>query len=187
MKTKLPLLADNILLFDDIGYIYSGNVEYSDTNLIFQYRYRYPLFANWKTTYSLQYTVPSYEFLNFNQNGLYRLEIFAIDNIVSDVSIDNVIVKILLPEGSRIKNVLNIPESLNRERDQLTQTALTNFGRPTIVLSGKNAIEKHAIPVTVFYEFSIIYMLRTPLLICAYIYAVFLVIIVYLRIDFSLK
>ena len=58
------------------------------------------MFGGWQTRYYLGYNVPTYEYL-FQSGSHHVLSMRFIDHILDDQVIDEVVVKIVLPEGSK--------------------------------------------------------------------------------------
>lgn len=147
-------------------------------------RPRYPLFGGWKTHYTLGYNVPSFEYL-FNTGDNYLLKMRLIDHIYDDMQIDEVVVKIILPEGcSNIK--LITPYSVSRLGDELHYTYLDTFGRPVISFTKKNLVENHIHDFNLKYNFSRVLMLQEPLLVVGFLYILFICVIIWMRLDFSI-
>ena len=63
----------------------------------------FPLIGGWKTKYTTGYNVPSYEYL-YNSGDKFILDMRLIDQIFDDMIIDEMVVKIILPEGSHKLN-----------------------------------------------------------------------------------
>lgn len=61
---------------------------------------RFPLFGGWQTYYYIGYNVPTYEYL-YHQGSHFVLNMRFVDHVFDDQVIDEVTVKIILPEGSR--------------------------------------------------------------------------------------
>ena len=66
-------------------------------------RPRFPLIGGWKTKYTTGYNVPSYEYL-YNSGDKFILNMRLIDQIFDDMTIDEMVVKIILPERSHKLN-----------------------------------------------------------------------------------
>lgn len=145
------------------------------------------MLGGWKGSYTLQYSIPVYEHIQTDNRNIYQLNIRVLDHILNDVVIKNARVKIILPEGAKVKDVANLLSEFNRQNDTLEFTALTYFGRPTISLVGKNLLELHIAPVTITYYLLHIFLLRIPFLVAIYIEVVFLTVIVFRRCNFGLK
>lgn len=147
---------------------------------------RYPFLSGWKSAYTLQYTVPTHEYLETDENKNYRLKMRIIDHVLNDVVIQNAVVKVLLPEGAKIKN-LWVPTGFYRDDHELSYTSLCIFGRPTLEFHGSALIENHISPFTVDYYLPPLYMYKVPFLLAAYIQTVFVLIITFRRFNFKLK
>lgn len=147
-------------------------------------RPRFPLFGGWKTHYTIGYNVPSFEYL-FNNGDQYVLKMRVIDHIFDDMAIDKATIKIILPEGcSTIK--LIPPYSVQRLPDQVHYTYLDTVGRPVIVFTKQNLVESHISDFNLKYSFSKARMIQEPLLIIGFLYTLFLIVIVWTRLDFSI-
>ncbi|KAM7347260.1 dolichyl-diphosphooligosaccharide--protein glycosyltransferase subunit 1 [Cochliomyia hominivorax] len=183
-KTMLPASAFGVYYRDSNGNISTSNMnvlrEYVDVEL----RPRFPLFGGWKTQYTLGYNIPSFEYL-FNNGVDYLLKMRLIDHIFDDMYIDEAVVHIILPEGcTNIK--LKTPYSVERKTDGLTYTYLDTFGRPTITFSKKNLVENHIANFELHYNFSKILLLQEPLLIITFVFIIFILTIIFKRLDFSI-
>lgn len=148
-------------------------------------RPRFPLFGGWKTHYTIGYNVPSFEYL-FSSGSNFLLKMRLVDHVYDDMIVDDLTVKIILPEGTN--NVKLIPPfSVNRLPDTLHYTYLDTFGRPVITFTKANLVENHIHDFNVSYNFSRVMMLQEPLLVVAFFMILFLLVIVWLRLDFSIS
>lgn len=147
-------------------------------------RPRFPLFGGWKTHYTIGYNVPSFEYL-FNNGEQYVLKMRVIDHIFDDMVVDQATVKIILPEfTSNIK--LIAPYAVNRLPDEVHYTYLDTVGRPVIIFTKKNLVENHIHDFNLKYNFSKTLMIQEPLLVVGFLYILFLFVIVWSRLDFSI-
>ncbi|RWS28179.1 Dolichyl-diphosphooligosaccharide--protein glycosyltransferase subunit 1-like protein [Leptotrombidium deliense] len=183
-RTKLPVSAQDIYYRDEIGNISTSNVKVTMNNVIAELRPRFPLFGGWKTHYVLGYYVPTQDYL-FNDGNQYLLRMPFVDHIFDNSIIDEALVSIILPEGA--SNVrLRLPYSVNREKDQVHYTYLDTVGRPVIVLRKSNLVEQHIQDFEIHYNYNKLYMLQEPLLIVLALFCLCIVVIIYVRLDFSL-
>lgn len=147
-------------------------------------RPRFPLLGSWRTHYTLGYNVPSFEYL-FNNDENYLLKMRVLDHVYDDMVVDELVVKIILPEGSgNIK--LITPYSVQRQTDTLHYTYLDTFGRPVIQFTKTNLVESHIHDFNLKYNFSKVLMIQEPLLIVGFLYVLFLLVIIWMRLDFSI-
>ena len=108
-----------------------------------------------------------------------------LDHVFDDMVVDELVVKIILPEGS--KNIeLNVPYPVVRLPNTLHYTYLDTTGRPVISISKKNLVENHIQNFRLKYTFPRLLMLQEPLLVAVALYLLFLMVIVYVRLDFSI-
>ncbi|XP_013188708.1 dolichyl-diphosphooligosaccharide--protein glycosyltransferase subunit 1 [Amyelois transitella] len=183
-KTLLPASASDVYYRDTNGNISTSNMKVKKDSVELDLRPRYPLFGGWKTHYTLGYNVPSYEYL-FSSGNDFLLKMRVIDHIFDDMQVDEVITKIILPEGSsNIK--LNLPYPVTRLPDSLHYTYLDTKGRPVITFKKENVVENHIQDFQLRYTFPRLLMLQEPLLVVGFLHALFLLVIIYVRLDFSI-
>ncbi|XP_050084627.1 dolichyl-diphosphooligosaccharide--protein glycosyltransferase subunit 1 [Anopheles aquasalis] len=183
-KTLLPASASGVYYRDTNGNISTSAMRALKDAVELDLRPRFPLFGGWRTHYTLGYNVPTFEYL-FQNNDNFLLKMRVIDHIFDDMAIDEVVIKIILPEGSsNIK--LIAPYSVNRHADSLHYTYLDTFGRPVITFSKRNLVESHINDFNLKYNFSWMMMLQEPLLVVAFLYILFVLVIIWMRMDFSI-
>lgn len=183
-KTFLPASASDVYYRDTNGNISTSNMKVKKDSVELDLRPRYPLFGGWRTHYTLGYNVPSYEYL-YHSGNEYLLKMRVIDHIFDDMQVDELVTKIILPEGStQIK--VNIPYAATRLPDSLHYTYLDTKGRPVISFTKKNVVENHIQDFQLRYTFPRLLMLQEPLLVVGFLYALFLCVIIYVRLDFSI-
>lgn len=139
--TVLPAAASDIYYRDDIGNISTSHTRVKKDSVEVNLRPRFPLFGGWKTKYTIGYNVPSYEYLYHNGDS-YVLDMRLLDHVFDDMVVDELLVKVILPEGSsNIK--LTLPYEAQRLKDSLHYTYLDTTGRPVISIVKKNLVENH--------------------------------------------
>ncbi|KAK3762792.1 hypothetical protein RRG08_040489 [Elysia crispata] len=183
-KTSLPASARDVYYRDEIGNISTSHMREMDESVEVELRPRFPLFGGWKTRYFLGYNVPSYEYLFFKDEH-YALKMRFIDHIYDDMVVDKMQLRIILPEG--VKNIeLKIPFEVERQGDQVHYTYLDTLGRPVVVLNKNNLVEQHIQDFELHYTFQRLLLLQEPLLVVGAFYLLFLVVIIYVRLDFAI-
>ncbi|VDK78430.1 unnamed protein product [Cylicostephanus goldi] len=75
---------------------------------------------------------------------------------------------------------------MDRRPDEVRATYLDTTGRTVIVLQKENLVPEHIQSFTLFYEFEFSQMIREPLLATAFFFALFTVVIIYVRFDFTI-
>ncbi|XP_076333063.1 dolichyl-diphosphooligosaccharide--protein glycosyltransferase subunit 1 [Tachypleus tridentatus] len=184
-KTVLPASAMDVYYRDEIGNISTSHMRVLDDSVELELRPRFPLFGGWKTHYVLGYYVPTYEYL-FNSGDYYVLKMRFVDHVFDDSVIDHAEVKIILPEG--VKDIqLKLSYQVQRKSDQLHFTYLDTIGRPVIVLEKSNLVEQHIQDFEIHYKFQKILMLQEPLLVVIALYLLFILVIIYVRLDFTIS
>ncbi|XP_030633191.1 dolichyl-diphosphooligosaccharide--protein glycosyltransferase subunit 1 [Chanos chanos] len=183
-KTILPASAQDVYYRDEIGNISTSHLQVLEDSVEVEVRPRFPLFGGWKTHYIIGYNLPSYEYL-YTLGDQYALKMRLVDHVYDDQVIDQLTVKIILPEGAR--NIhMDTPYPIDRDPDQLHYTYLDTFGRPVLVATKSNLVEQHIQDVVVHYTFNKILMLQEPLLVVGAFYILFFTVIIYVRLDFSI-
>jgi oligosaccharyltransferase complex subunit alpha (ribophorin I) len=183
-KTLLPAAARDVYYRDDIGNISTSSMVLKMDAVELTLRPRFPLFGGWKTRYVIGYNLPSYEYL-FNEGSQHVLKMRLLDHLFDTMVVDDLTVKIILPEGSTDLK-LKTPYELKRLPATLHFTYLDVTGRPVTTLEGKNFVENHIQDFTLEYNFPKMYLLREPLLIIAAFLVLFFTVLVYVRLDFSI-
>ncbi|KAL6429445.1 hypothetical protein ACFW04_008245 [Cataglyphis niger] len=182
--TILPAAASDIYYRDEIGNISTSHTRIKKDSVELNLRPRFPLFGGWKTRYTIGYSVPSYEYL-FHSGDQYTLEMRLLDHIFDDMIVDEIVLKIILPEGAR--NIqLELPYPTTRLADSLHYTYLDVTGRPVVSVTKKNLVENHIQSFRLKYTFPRLLMLQEPLLVVVALYLMFLLVIIYVRLDFSI-
>ncbi|KOB68629.1 Dolichyl-diphosphooligosaccharide--protein glycosyltransferase subunit 1 [Operophtera brumata] len=183
-KTLLPASASDVYYRDTNGNISTSNMKVKKDSVEVELRPRYPLFGGWRTHYTLGYNVPSYEYL-FHSGNDYLLKMRVIDHIFDDMQVDEVVTKVILPEGSVVSKLL-IPYPVTRLPDSLHFTYLDTKGRPVIKFVKNNVVENHIQDFQIRYTFPRLLMFQEPLLVVGFLFALFLLVIIYVRLDFSI-
>ncbi|XP_002075156.4 dolichyl-diphosphooligosaccharide--protein glycosyltransferase subunit 1 [Drosophila willistoni] len=183
-RTILPSSASGVYYRDTNGNISTSNMNSLNDFIDLELRPRFPLFGGWKTQYTIGYNVPSYEYM-YSNGKKYQLKMHLIDHIYDNMAIDKAAIKIVLPEGA--DNIqLTTPYTINRRQNELVHTYLDTVGRPVISFSKLNLVESHIADFTLNYTFSRVSLLQEPFLVSGFIYIIFVLTIVLLRLDFSI-
>ncbi|XP_071520803.1 dolichyl-diphosphooligosaccharide--protein glycosyltransferase subunit 1 [Panulirus ornatus] len=184
-KTIMPASAKDVYYRDEIGNISTSHMRVQDDAVELDLRPRFPLFGGWKTHYKIGYNVPSYEYL-YSSGDEYILKMRILDHVFDDVSIDELVLKIILPEGVR-GIVFETPYPVERLPDSLHFTYLDTVGRPVVSVMKKNLVESHIQDFTLHYRFPSILMLQEPLLVVVAFFILFITVILYVRLDLTLS
>ena len=183
-KTVLPSSAKDVYYRDEIGNISTSHLKELDDLVEVELRPRFPLFGGWKTQYLLGYNVPSYQYL-YNEGDQFALKMRFVDHIFDDVVIDEMTIKIILPEGSKNTKLVT-PFTVKRDKNTLHYTYLDTIGRPVIVAHKTNLVDAHIQDFELWYTFEKYLLLQEPLLVVGAFYLLFLLVIIYVRLDFSI-
>lgn len=183
--TILPAAAADIYYRDEIGNISTSHIRVKKTSVDVNLRPRFPLFGGWKTHYVLGYNLPSYEYLFYNNNE-FVLNMRLIDHVFDDMAVDELVVKIVLPEGAN-NFKLETPYQTKQLPETLHYSYLDTTGRPVITITKNNLVENHIQNFKLKYHFTKFMMFQEPLLVVTALYLLFLMVVVYVRLDFSIE
>jgi oligosaccharyltransferase complex subunit alpha (ribophorin I) len=183
-KTNLPAAARDVYYRDEIGNISTSNLREMDDSLEVELRPRFPLFGGWKSHYTLGYNVPSYQYL-YNNGDKYVLKMRFVDHVYDDQVVDYATLRVILPEGCKVEKLVT-PYDVKRSPDQLHYTYLDTTGRPVVIAHKSNLVDAHIQDFELHYTFSKTSMVVEPLLCVSAFYLLFLVVIIYVRLDFSI-
>ncbi|XP_065222156.1 dolichyl-diphosphooligosaccharide--protein glycosyltransferase subunit 1 [Planococcus citri] len=184
-KTTLPGTAQDIYYRDEIGNISTSHLYSLENSVEVELRPRFPLFGGWNTQYILGYNIPSFTYL-YTKGDNFLLKMPLIDHIFDNMVVKEARIEIILPEGSH--NIeLSLPYPAERLADTLHHTYLDTIGRPVITIKKTNLVEDHIEPFELRYVFPKMFMLLEPLLIIGFLLILFVTVIIYVRLDFSLS
>jgi oligosaccharyltransferase complex subunit alpha (ribophorin I) len=184
-KTILPVSAKDVYYRDEIGNISTSHLHESEDGVELELRPRFPLFGGWKTHYYIGYNIPSYQYL-LSKGDNFALKMKFVDHIFDDQIVDRLTVKIILPEGSTNLK-LSTPYPVKRDADELHYTYLDTVGRPVVTLHKDNLVENHIQDFTLHYTFHRYMLLQEPFLVVGTFYLLFVLVIIYVRLDFSIS
>ncbi|KAG8377235.1 hypothetical protein BUALT_Bualt08G0007200 [Buddleja alternifolia] len=183
LVARLPPRAHSIYYRDEIGNISTSNV-YSDLGkTLLEIEPRYPMFGGWRTAFTIGYGLPLQDFL-FRSEGKRFLNI-SFGSPMSDVVIENLTVKIVLPEGSSDISV-SVPFPV-KQFQETKFSHLDMVGRPVVVLEKTNVVPEHNQYFQVYYRFSNLSLLREPFMLIFGFFLFFVACVVYTHADFTIS
>lgn len=183
--TALPAAAHNIYYRDSNGNISTSQVRVRKDWIELELKPRFPLFGGWRSSYTLGYSVPSYQYLSSSGNE-YVLNMRLLDHVFDDMHVEELETSIVLPVGvSHVK--VTTPYQVKRFQDGVTHKYLDSMGRLVIKLSKKNLVENHIQDLEIRYNWQSVWLVHEPLLITTVLYILFLIVIIYVRLDFSIN
>lgn len=183
-KTSLPSSARDVYYRDEIGNISTSNMREMDDSVEVELRPRFPLFGGWKTRYVIGYNVPSYEYL-FYKGDNYAMKMRFVDHVFDDMVVDDMLLKVILPEGAKDIE-LKVPFEVERAGDEVHYTYLDTLGRPVVVIKKTKLVEQHIQDFELHYSFKKINLIQEPLLVVGAFYLLFIIVIIYVRLDFAI-
>ncbi|KAL9238079.1 hypothetical protein vseg_012553 [Gypsophila vaccaria] len=183
LLAKLPPRAHSVYYRDEIGNISTSNLREDSKTTMLEIEPRYPLFGGWKTFFTFGYGLPLKDYL-FAAEGQRVVDI-SFGSPIYELVVDELIVKVVLPEGSRDMSV-SVPFSV----DQSQETKFSHLdisGRPVIVLKKTNAVPEHNQNFQVYYKFNSLNLLREPLMLISGFFFLFVACIAYTHADLSIS
>uniref|UniRef100_A0A6A7FUS7 Dolichyl-diphosphooligosaccharide--protein glycosyltransferase subunit 1 n=1 Tax=Hirondellea gigas TaxID=1518452 RepID=A0A6A7FUS7_9CRUS len=187
LVVTLPKTAENVYFRDRIGNISSSNFRKTRKFSSLELRPRFTLYGGWKNDFEFGYQVPSDEFVSVNQKDKTFHKLSAPFSIpFPNAVIDNLTVKVILPEGAT-----DIEVSLPFEVDSYTMETLFSYldttGRPVVVFNKKNVVDFHRQHFEVVYNFTWLAILREPFFLFTGFFIAFLVFIGLSRVSLELS
>ncbi|XP_073153220.1 dolichyl-diphosphooligosaccharide--protein glycosyltransferase subunit 1A [Henckelia pumila] len=184
LVAKLPPRAHSIYYRDEIGNISTSNVWSDSAKTLLEIEPRYPMFGGWRSSFTIGYGLPLQDFL-FLSEGKRVLDI-SFGCPMNEVVIENLTVKIVLPEGSNDISV-SVPFPIKQQSQETKFSHLDMVGRPVVVLEKKNAVPEHNQYFQVSYQFSNLSLLREPMMLVFGFFLFFVACIVYARADLTIS
>ena len=136
---------------------------------------RFPMFGGWQTQFYIGYSIPTEVALFVDSDtGTYNLK-FDFFTIFEDVWVNEMEIKVVLPEGCTDIKV-NVPYETSQAWTRRYTFLDTNFngGRPVLTLKSKNIVEEHEKQIIISYKFNKPRMLVEPALLIATYFCFFL-------------
>ncbi|KAK6160854.1 hypothetical protein DH2020_004235 [Rehmannia glutinosa] len=180
---KLPPRAHSIYYRDEIGNISTSNVWSDSAKTLLEIEPRYPMFGGWRTSFTIGYGLPLRDFL-FQSEGKRFLNI-SFGCPMTDVIVENLTIKVVLPEGSKDVSV-SVPFPV-KQSQETKFSHLDMFGRPVIVLEKTNVVPEHNQYFQVYYRFSNLSLLTEPSMLIFGFFLFFVACIVYTHADFTIS
>lgn len=185
MTARLPPTARSLYYKDLIGNISSSRVRSTMTETILEFETRYPLQGGWKVDFTLGYSLPLQGFL-YHTSSSSRQLVIDFGSPLDGVIVDELIVKVVLPEGASNLQV-SLPFEVHQGLDRKF-TYLDSTGRPVLILKKNNVVPAaHSAKLVVDYDFNPLSMLREPALLVTAFAAFFALAMVYQRWDFTIS
>lgn len=184
-KTYLPAAAHSIYYRDTNGNISTSQVRVRKEWIELELRPRFPLFGGWRSSYTLGYSVPSYQYLFRRSTTQFVLRMRLLDHVFDDMYVEDLETVIVLPVGVRTVKV-NTPYEVDRLPDTVSYKYLDTLGRLVIRLKKNNLVEHHIQDLDLIYEWQPLLLFHEPALVSLALYLIFIFVIIYVRLDFSI-
>lgn len=184
-KTMLPAAAHSIYYRDSNGNISTSQVRFRKDWIELELRPRFPLFGGWRSSYTLGYSVPSFQYMFKKSSSQYVLHMRLLDHVFDDMHVNELETAIVLPVG--VSNVqINTPYDVERLPDTVTYKYLDTIGRVVIKLRKTDLVEQHIQDLEIIYNWQPLLLFHEPILLSFALFIIFIIVIVYVRLDFSI-
>ncbi|CAN0909235.1 Dolichyl-diphosphooligosaccharide--protein glycosyltransferase subunit 1B [Linum grandiflorum] len=182
---RFPPRVHSVYYRDQIGNISSSRLRTDSRKSELEIEPRYPLFGGWKSTFIIGYGLPLEDFLFEAADGRRYLN-FTFGCPLSGTVVDKLIVKVVLPEGSKDPSAV-VPFPVDQEHLETKYSYLDVVGRPVLVIEKKNVVPEHNVPFQAYYTFNPVFMLAEPLMLVSVVFFLFLSCVAYLHMDLSIR
>ncbi|GAA0173696.1 glycosyltransferase [Lithospermum erythrorhizon] len=179
----LPLRAHSIYYRDEIGNISTSDLRRDSKKMLMNIEPRYPMFGGWRTSFTIGYGLPLKDFL-FQAEGKHFINI-TFGSPIDDLVIDNLTVKVVLPEGS--KDISSLVPFYVNQLEEIKFSHLDMVGRPVVVLEKTNVVPEHNLYFQIYYRFSNLSLLREPLMLISGFFVCFIACIIYTHADLTIS
>ncbi|XP_073275902.1 dolichyl-diphosphooligosaccharide--protein glycosyltransferase subunit 1A-like [Primulina huaijiensis] len=184
LVAKLPPRAHSIYFRDEIGNISTSNVWSDSTKTLLEIEPRYPMFGGWRSSFTVGYGLPLQDFLFLSEGK--RVLYISFGCPMNEVVIENLTVKIVLPEGSN-DIFASVPFPIEQQSQETKFSHLDMVGRPVVVLEKKNVVPEHNQHFQVSYQFSNLSLLREPMMLVFGFFLFFVACIAYAHADLTIS
>ncbi|KAL2499207.1 Dolichyl-diphosphooligosaccharide--protein glycosyltransferase subunit 1A [Abeliophyllum distichum] len=183
LVAKLPPRAHSVYYRDEIGNISTSNLWGDSAKTLLEIEPRYPMFGGWRTSFTIGYGSPLQDFL-FQSEGKRYLNI-SFGCPMDEVVIEKLVVKIVLPEGSK-DIFVSVPFPVNQS-EETKFSHLDMVGRPVIVLEKSNVVPEHNQYFQVYYKFNSLSLFWEPMMLISGFFILFVTCIVYMHADLTIS
>lgn len=185
LQARLPPRAHSVYYRDEIGNVSTSHLRLDKDKTELLFEPRYPLLGGWHVTFTIGYGVPLQDFVFRSADGSRYLK-FPFGCPLHDVVVKNLIVKVVLPEGSKGPSV-QVPFGGVHESHEVKYSYLDSVGRTVVVLTKKNVVQEHNVFFEVHFKFNTIAMLVEPMMLVTGFFLFFVACIAYARLDFPIS
>lgn len=113
LVANLPPQSNNIYYRDQIGNISTSDMTFqSDGSIELDIQTRFPMFGGWQTQFYIDYSIPTERALYIDDSGRYHFK-FDFFTIFEDVWVEDMVIKVILPEGCTNIDV-NVPYDVEK-------------------------------------------------------------------------
>ncbi|KAH6596303.1 hypothetical protein BASA61_003535 [Batrachochytrium salamandrivorans] len=181
----LPKEARNAYFKDTIGNVSTSHFRKDADSASLWIKPRYPLYGGWKYTWFHGYDVPTSAFLHKDTNTDSFVLQLPFKTSISHLTAETAKMVVVLPEGAN-----NVKVETSFLADTVSESVVFSYldstGCPTVTINKANLIDEHEGLVQITYTYDTMRLLQKPLVVSAYAFGLFIVFIIYARLDFSI-
>ncbi|QSL66537.1 hypothetical protein MERGE_000917 [Pneumocystis wakefieldiae] len=162
LQINLKTKTRNIYHIDEVGVVYTGEFKSNPKKTIINVKPRYPIFGGWNYSCTIGWDMDLDNFLRKKNNNVYILKIPFVDGPIN-VYYKNISVNIILPEGSKVLDVVSrIP--ITKSEISTYKTYMDVIGRTSIKLFATNLVDTlSSEEIFVLYDYPLWNNFRKPL------------------------
>jgi oligosaccharyltransferase complex subunit alpha (ribophorin I) len=184
---ELPRGARDVYYRDCIGNVSTSHVRRASDHLRLELDPRFPMFGGWTSDFHVGYNLPSQHYLSVDDHdGAHYVLSVPFASPFASAAIDALHVRIILPEGATDIQ-WRTPFEIDAAEFTEVKTYLDTTGRPTLLLSKRNAVHAHQQAVLVSYRFAQAAILREPLLLTAAVFGVLGLVMAWVHSDLRIS
>lgn len=181
---SLPEDAFDIYMKDEIGLISSFSVHNNNPNsLDVHIKPRFVLYGGWKTQFEIGYSLAIKYYVSYDKTNrnLFNMFIPLVNRLYKNMFIRQAKLNVILPEGAKYQDINPYYELENN-----TQTKYCYFMdvtcREVVSFEVHNLVDHHSTTnFQVTYSFSQIHLFTKPLVLSAFMYSLFILFLLYIR------
>lgn len=141
VRIDLPAGATEVYYRDDIGNVSTSNLRQEKKRTVLELRPRFPLFGGWNYNWYHGYNLNLWDFVKYSTSlDKYVMDVDLVQGI-SDVPVDLLRVKVVLPEGAteiKVLPAMDTPVNIVK-----TFTYIDTIGRPTVLFEKRNLVDEN--------------------------------------------
>lgn len=183
---SLPEGAFDIYMKDEIGLISSFSVHYDNPNSVdVHIKPRFVLYGGWKTQFEIGYSLDIKYYVSYDKTNRNLFNIFVplVNRLYQNMFIKKAKLNIILPEGAMYQDI-NPYYELENNTQKKHCYFIDITCREVVSFEVHNLVDYHSTTnIQVTYSFPQIHLFTKPLVLSAFIYTLFMLVLIYIRLT----